>query len=64
MKAKKPEFEWGQVKVGDIVTSQGRHGVGQPIVRGRVVAIDGQHARVDNGHVIRVRSLRNVRRVA
>ena len=58
---------WGDVKVGDRVTSQGRHGVGQPAIRGVVVKIDGQQVevRVTIGlsSRSRVRTIRNLRRV-
>jgi hypothetical protein len=37
---------WGEIEVGDLVTSQGRHGAGQPAVTGRVLVIDGQHVTI------------------
>jgi hypothetical protein len=43
MPFKNPLTPYGQdVIVGAMVTSRGRHGVGQPVVCGKVESIDGQ----------------------
>lgn len=57
---------WGQnINVGAKVTSQGRHGAGQPVVKGTVVELlphDEARVRLRNG-VERKRSLHNLRRI-
>lgn len=53
---------WGQVGIGDRVTTKGRHGSGQPVVIGEVIDRRGQHVRIrqDDG-TVRVRTISNVR---
>lgn len=55
---------WGQVKVGDQVTTYGRHGAGQPVISGVVKEIVNGIVTIQApGYVKRTRSIRNVRPV-
>jgi len=52
---------WGQIEVGQRVTSRGRHGTGQPIVNGTVYRIDGQTVQVQTLMGLRTRTISNLR---
>jgi hypothetical protein len=55
--------DWGNVKLGDRVTSKGRHGAGQPAIEGTIVAKgdrDTMRVKLKNGQVVS-RSARNLR---
>jgi len=56
---------WGQgIEPGVTVTSEGRHGAGQPVVFGRVVAVEGQTVVIQAARGQRRRTISNVRRVS
>jgi hypothetical protein len=58
--------EWGDVAVGDTVSTAGRHGAGQPAIHGRIVtrSADGGTVWIETTDgVTRERSISNVRRV-
>jgi hypothetical protein len=56
--------KWGNVGIGDCVSSEGRHGAGQPIVTGTVIDIQAQHVRIKQADgTVRVRTISKVRRV-
>lgn len=57
------DYRWGQVKVGDEVTSFGRHGAGQPRVTGELVRIEGQTGIVRTAQGERRRTVSNLRPV-
>lgn len=55
---------WGVgIEPGVLVTTEGRHGAGQPVVYGRVIAIEGQTAIIQAAVGQRKRTIRNVRRL-
>ncbi len=61
-----PQAAWGDVEVGDRVTSRGRHGAGQPAIEGDVISVTvggGVFIRCVDGSP-RYRSINNVRKVS
>lgn len=55
---------WGaDITPGAEVTTHGRHGVGQPVVTGRVRSVDGQTVIIETPNGVRRRTIANVRRV-
>lgn len=55
--------EFGDVAVGDVVTTHGRHGAGQPEITGRIVTRRGGSVWIETRDGVRERSISSVRRV-
>jgi hypothetical protein len=64
---------WGNVEIGDKVTSHGHHGAGQPPIAGELVSIDSdkgigrvhipnRNAVTGKGYDVKYRSLANLRK--
>ena len=59
---KRPNGPWGHgIVVGAAVTSQGRHGAGQPVIYGTVAAVGGQTVTVTTKAGPRKRTISNLR---
>jgi hypothetical protein len=55
--------QWGDITIGDHVTSEGRHGAGQTIIRGTVERIERDLAFVRTADdMVKTRTLSNLRR--